>query len=890
MYLCYFEAMNLHEKIRCSKCESRAARRSFLHFPGAVPHYAPDLSVKLEKLILDVTIDPEKKTAEAVLTQRAKKMAAGLKQLRLDQIGIQVNEVSVEGAKAAFYLEGGHLFIELPDAVKKMATGSSFEFVVKYSVQNPRRGLYFTGPDADYPKKPFQVWSQGQDEDNRHWIPTLDYPNQKVLIEILAKVPKGYTAVANGGLVSKKDEGAFTQFHYKLGMPLTTYLISLVVAKFSEWSDKGPRGLPVQYFVAPGREEDAKRAFGNTPKMIEAFEKATGVHYPYEKYSQVAVQDFIFGGMENTSATTQTDRCLLDERAKLDNSSDPLVSHELAHQWFGDLLTCRDWSHGWLNEGFATFMERVWVESNVGEYGSKEAAWEEAKYYSYLDLLEYLQEDSSAYRRPIVCNTYVEPIDLFDRHLYQKGGLVLNLIRAELGDEMFWKSVNTYLERHRGQSVETLDLIRAIEDTTGRNLRRFFDQWVFGAGHPVFEVAYKWDEEKKLVELAVEQKQTDGKSQLVKDDVITRLFHLDVKIEITQKDGKKAVFSLPIKEAKDRLFIPCETKPAMVRFDPENTIPKTLSFPRPKELLIYQLQKDSDCMGRIEAAKELGKIADAEILTALGQAVAHDSFWGVQAEVADVLKDLRTPTARDHLIQALGTSNPKARRAIARALGAFKDSKASEALKKFASKDPSYLVEAEATAAYAVSAAEREPEAVEKFLIDQLSKGSHLDVIRGAALRSFAELPGVGQGQRVGAWKGLTEWLAAGKPEDTRAAAIDAFGKIARTANPTERAKIRKLLDGVADEDRFRVRVRLIAALQGSEDVDSIPILQKIRLLDSDGRVRRDAYVAIDALMTSRTMPESVQVLKMALEKLEEEHRKLKASLEELKGQSGAAR
>src|SRR6185437_11759410 len=165
--------------------------------------------------------------------------------------------------------------------------------------------------------------------------------------------------------------------------------------------------------------------------MIEAFEAKVGVPYAYEKYSQVAVQDFIFGGMENTSATTQTDRTLHDARAHLDFTSDSLVSHELAHQWFGDLLTCRDWSHGWLNEGFATFMERVWVENDTGQHGGVD----EAKYYSYQDLKEYLQEDSGGYRRPIVSNTYIEPIDLFDRHLYQKGGLVLNLLRYVLGED-----------------------------------------------------------------------------------------------------------------------------------------------------------------------------------------------------------------------------------------------------------------------------------------------------------------------------------------------------------------------------------------------------------------------------------------------------------------------
>ena len=249
---------------------------------------------------------------------------------------------------------------------------------MKYRIPHPpRRGIYFTGPESAYPNKPYQTWTQGQDEDSRYWFPTFDYPNQKATLEMRVRVPQGFTAVSNGALVAQKTEGAHTHFHYRLGHPIVPYLVSLVVAEFSFWEDAGPRGLPVQYFVAPGREEDGKRAFGNTPQMIEAFEKKLGVPFPYEKYAQTAVQDFIFGGMENASATTQTDRTLHDARAHPDFSSDPLVSHELAHQWFGDLVTCRDWSHGWLNEGFATFMERVWIENATGPGSGAE----EAKYY-----------------------------------------------------------------------------------------------------------------------------------------------------------------------------------------------------------------------------------------------------------------------------------------------------------------------------------------------------------------------------------------------------------------------------------------------------------------------------------------------------------------------------
>jgi aminopeptidase N len=857
-------------------------RRPF-RIPGAKPHYAPDLLARLEHLALDVAVDPKRKTLEGTVTQRLRIVAPGIRRFKLDQVGLEIREARIDGKKAAWSVEGNALFVEPASSPKPDAT---VEVAIRYRAVNPRRGIYFTGPDEHYPKKPYQVWSQGQDEDTRYWIPTFDYPNQKATTEIIATVPKGFTAVANGALVERKGN----RFHYRLGTPHVTYLISLVVAELSEWADKGPGGLPVQYFVAPGREADGKRAFGHTPKMIEAFSRKIGVPYPYEKYSQVAVQDFIFGGMENTSATTQTDKVLHDQRAHLDFSGDPLVSHELAHQWFGDLLTCRDWSHGWLNEGFATFMERVWIENNPDEYGGPAQAADEAKYYQYVDLKDHLEEDSRKYRRPIVCNTYVEPIDLFDAHLYQKGGLVLNLIRHVLGEKPFWKAINLYVTRHRGGSVETLDLIRAIEDATGRNLRRLFDEWVYSAGFPEFELSYSWSPDKKLAELVIEQKQTGGKPEKVEDGVVTPVFHLPVVVELTFAGGKKESHCIEIGELRERVFLPAPTKPLMVRFDPGFNIPKTMKFPRPKEMLLYQLAKDPDCMGRIEAAEELAKVADAEAVAELGQRLLKDGFWAVQAAIAGALAEIRTPAAREALVAGLVVKHPKARKAVVTALGTFRDEAAAKALRRHAEKDPSYFVEAEATAAWGRSrsrpelqASAKEVAETEKFLHSQLRKDSFHDVIRVSALRALAELPGIGRGERPEALGALLEWTRPGQPEDARVGAIEALGRVARTAVPGVRARILEVFSDLADEDRFRLRMRLVAALGASEAPEAGGVLEKVRQLEIDGRVRRSAWITREALAVAGTTPESVAALQGQLEKMEEEQRKLKAAIEEMR-------
>ena len=877
----------MQEGLICRFCESQSSaalsgRRNFT-ISGATPHYAPDRPFKLEHVFLDLKVDPRHKALQGTVTQKVTVLGTPIREIHLDQVSLNIKSVSVKGNKAEFRIEGDSVRILL---TPPPSVGETFEFSIDYSLQNPQRGIYFTGPDSDYPQKPFQVWTQGQDQDSRYWFPTFDYPNQKATSEIRVVVPKGFTAVSNGALLTREESTEGVCFHYRLGLPQVTYLITLVIAEFSKWTDPGPRNLPIEYFVTPGREEDGKRAFSQTPKMIEVFEKKTGIPYPFEKYSQVAVQDFIFGGMENTSATTQTDLTLHDSRAHLDFSSDPLVAHELAHQWFGDLVTCRDWSHGWLNEGFATFMERVWIENRPDNKGG----FEESKYYSYQNLKDYLAEDQGKYRRPIICNNYIEPIDLFDSHLYKKGGLVLNLVRYVLGEEPFWRSIQVYLTRHRGQSVETLDLIRAIEDTTGRNLRRLFDEWVFDAGYPEFEVSYQWHEERKLTEWVIEQKQTGSASSLTHEGSTTPLFHLPIVLEFTLENGKKVSHQVEISESRERVFLPSPTQPLMVRFDPHFYIPKTLKFPRPKEMLLYQLEKDLDCMGRIEAAQELAKMNDFETSQALYRQLKSDPFWGVQAEIAKLLGELKSDRSKQALEGALNTQHPKARRAIVSALGNLKEKSSADALKERAENDESYFVAADATFAWAqvqtASPFSTNPEvvhAIAEFLQSQLKKTSFREVIRAAGLNALSEIPGIGKGDYPHLLESITHWTQRGLPMDARVAALKALGKVLKLSSPPHKAQILEVFSNLSFENNFRIRVQMVSALEDAGCSEAIPILSRIRQIDTDGRVKRAAQLAMDTLAMTGQMPAPLLELKASLEKLEKEYSQLRSKLEENK-------
>ncbi|MDH3604949.1 MAG: M1 family metallopeptidase, partial [Candidatus Tectomicrobia bacterium] len=332
-------------------------RRAFA-LAEARPHYAPDRPCDIAHIALTLHLDIDRKTVSGTCATTVRAMRDGIGQVTLDAVDLQIARVrQCGGTELPYDYDSRSLCIHLPAALGR---GEETTVEVAYSVTKPRLGLYFIEPDSAYPDKAVQVWSQCQDEDARYWFPCFDSPNEKATTEITVTVPQPYFALSNGQLLdTTHDETARTStYHWLQDQPHATYLMTLVVGEFSEQTEQ-VGSLPVQWYVTPGRETDGQRAFGDTPEMVRFFSQKLGVPYPWPKYAQIAVSDFVFGGMENTSATTQTDLTLHDERAHLDYSSNGLVAHELAHQWFGNLLTCKFWSHAWLNEGFATYFDAL---------------------------------------------------------------------------------------------------------------------------------------------------------------------------------------------------------------------------------------------------------------------------------------------------------------------------------------------------------------------------------------------------------------------------------------------------------------------------------------------------------------------------------------------------
>ncbi len=837
---------------RARSISASLARRPFA-LPGSKARYAPDRPASITHIALTLSFDFDEHVLFGSCRTTFTAVGKPLRVLEMDADHLLIKAVrTANGKKLPFEMAGGRLSIELGQTLQP---GKSSTVIVDYEARQPSQGIYFISPDKAYPRKPVQVWTQGQDQDAHYWFPCIDYPNAKATTEVIATVPARFFVLSNGTLVSTTaDKNAKTKtYHWKMDTPHVTYLVTCVAGEFVEATET-LGDLPVSYYVVPGREADGARSFGKTPKMVKFFSDRIGVPYPYSKYAQIAVSDFIFGGMENTTATTQTDTTLHDARAHLDFSSDPLVAHELAHQWFGDLLTCKDWSHAWLNEGFATYFEALFREFDQGA--------DEFDYYRIQIAARYFEEDVKEYRRPIVTNVYSEPIDLFDRHLYEKGASVLHMIRRMLGDHLWWQAINHYVSGHKLDNVETIDLIRAIEAVSGRNMLPFFDQWVYKGGHPDLKVTYSWDEPTKSALVRVEQTQdtSDG----------TPIFTLPVTVSFG--NGKNERRFIAHVEQKEQTFsFALDQRPEVFCFDPEGDFLKTIDLHVPTEMLIRQASSDKNLCARLDAIRALAKTPTSAVVDALERLLSDRVFWGVQADAARALGTIRSERAFKALSAARKVSHPKARRAVARALGEFRGDEACDALSPLLQRDDSYFIEAEAAASIGKTRSKK----AYALLVKALDKNSYNEVIRRGAMHGLGDL---GDERAIPVLLGWTEY---GKPTFAREAATDALGRLGQ-GNKVVRKRIIELLD----DKNLYARLAAVDALEALHDQEALPALTRLAAQDVDGRLKGAAAKAVRAIGEYLEKPAEIKQLRNEIETLRENNKTLLDRLERLEAKT----
>jgi aminopeptidase N len=781
-------------------------------FATSPRQFERDRPFLVDHLALDLALDVAKKSIRAVATLSVRRVDPDAESITLDAIGFVIASAKIDAADVPYSYDGRALTLSISRRV------DAAKISVAYSA-TPRRGLYFIQPDEHYPARPTQVWSQCQEEDARYFIPCHDKPHVKMTSEVKLRVPNGWFALSNGDLV--RDERPADpepwSFHYRLDQPHPSYLLTVVAGEFAELKAAAGK-VPVAYFVPRGREDDGARTFERTPDMIAHFGGITGVEYPWTRYSQVVVSDFIFGGMENTTATTLYEHVLLDPRAAIDVTSDDLIAHELAHQWFGDYVTCRDWSEAWLNEGFATYMEHVWRERALGtdeyDYGIKG------------DLDAYLGEAHGRYRRSIVCHDYDAPLDLFDRHLYEKGCLVLHMLRLELGTAVFWRGVTLYLTRHARSVVETRDLMRALEEVSGKSLGRFFEQWVHKAGHPEIEGAVAWDKGVLTISVKQHQSTTDG---------VPNAFELLFCVDILDAHGPRRV-KLRVSQRVESFAIACATRPTYVVLDPEMRIAGDVRIKVPSDMLRAQLAQAQTGRGRWIAARALADSDDPPTLEALEATLQKtDEFWGVRVEAAQALGQIRGTASFEALARARSIEHPKVRRAVADALGRFR------------------------TTAF-------------ETLVDVIDRPAWADVISAGAIDGLAALRDD---------RGMPHLVARtryGHPARMRRAAVLALPKLASDR------KCREILEDLLDDPDTMLRLDVARALGEVGDGKARPALRARIELELDPRVRRRLREAVRDL--SQEGKRTHDGLRDDVDKLQAEHAELRGRIAALEARA----
>jgi aminopeptidase N len=828
-------------------CGGSYAASNFV-LPGTVRKYPRARPFAIRHLSLDLDLLVDQKRIEGVATLELERADADADAVELDAIGFEITAVRLviedESRPAEWSYDGDQISVTIPKACQR----ASVE--IEYSV-TPRRGLYFLEPDDEVPTRPRQVWSQCQDQDARHWFPCHDSPDIKMTSELRVTVPNGWLALSNGELMEEPSKSPGERiFHFGFDAPHPSYLLTLVAGEFSVLEDRPAtladgRKVPIFYYVPQGREADGWRSFSETPMLIELFSRVTGVAFPWSRYSQIVVTDFTFGGMENTTATTLYEHSLLDERAAIDISSVDLVAHELAHQWFGDLVTCRDWSEAWLNEGFATYFEHVACEARLGR--------DEYDWGVLSDLDAYLAESNGHYMRPIVSREYQAPIDLFDRHLYQKGGLVLHMLRRELGDTAFWKGINAYLLRHREGIVETTDLKRAFEDASGHSLDRFFDQWVYQPGHLDLEVKATYEQGQLTV--AAEQKLAEGALPLS--------YTFEIEVCLANGEIRRISRAVTGRQAAHVLMLP--SRPKWVAVDPDLRIASPIALEMPSDFCIAALSGARSLRSRVLAAQTLSKRTDIPSITALRQRL-NDSreTWMLRAECARCLGKMAVPESLSTLVAATGIEHPKVRRAVVASLSAWKHPQAFEAIRKLTTGDESYLVTAEACRSLGHT---RHADAL-GVLRKSLEVESHADLVRAAAYDGLAAL------REPAAIDSVIEGTRYGNPSRARRAAIAALAALG-----SQRRERQALEDLLTDRD-FYIRCEAARALVKFGDPNASAALSRQLGREHEGRVIREIRASLAALSAVGTDQ---------VKRLSDEVRQLQRRVDELNARADRA-
>ena len=596
--------------------------------PDATVHYAPDRTYDLLNVVYTFDVDYPHRSFRATATNTANALLSGTTKHRLHASRrLAIDSVTVNGTTAKFSRDDEGILVDTTPTVR----GQKLVFFVRYHSQDSGEEGQGGGWHWHEPKKndasKVGFFTNGETEDTRDWCVTWDYPNDFATSETRTTVPKEWAVVGNGSLMSdtpSSDKRRHTVV-WKMNQPHATYLTTIIAGPFDIHKDTW-RDVPLWFVCPKGMGDKLDYSFAHTKDILSFYSDKLGVKYPWPKYAQDCTYDF-GGGQENVSATTYG--LFLTDIRDSQYGMDWVISHETGHQWFGDLVTCKDWGQIWLNESFAEFMEMSWTrESRGAAEASREVESESQGYFS----------ESRRYKRPLATNFYSEPDVMFDQHTYPKGGVLLTSLRMQLGDAAFYAGLNRYLTQKKYGTVETNDLCAAMTEATGKNMHPWFDQWILKPGHPVLDWSWSWDSAKGEIVVKVKQTQDTSKGTPI----------YDVPTHVALLSGSIAS-RYPIHlNAAEQEFRIAAAKPDSVALDPDHEFLREIpKMHWAKEELMTVLRADPNPIDREFALRKLLDEAPSEaVLQAIVQVLKADQGPWPSIQNTVRLGNLKLPSLR----------------------------------------------------------------------------------------------------------------------------------------------------------------------------------------------------------------------------------------------------
>jgi aminopeptidase N len=814
--------------------------------------YAPNREIDILHLALDLTPDFKKRTIAGQVHLRFKPIAKPLRELRLDAVDLRIQTVTASEKVEAWRTDDKVLTITFADV---LAPDHETTVTVRYSGE-PRQGLYFRTPEMGYKPGDTHLFTQGEAIEARHWYPCYDAPNEKFTSEITCRVPEGMTVVANGRLVSEARDAAtgLIAVRWLQDKPHVSYLLALVAGYFKHL-EATHRDIPLTFYTPPSEFNEAASSFVDTADAMAFFEKETGVAYPWAKYAQVCVNDFVAGGMENTSLTILTDSTLFSKATENLRSSQGLMAHELAHQWFGDLVTCKDWSHIWLNEGFATFYALLYDAHKNGR--------DSFLYGLYNDARGFLDVPNDT--KPIVDREFDAPMEQFGFRAYPKGSWVLHMLRSQLGEELYRRCIRTYLQRHQYQNVVTEDLSRVIEELSGRSFDQFFDQWVYHAHQPELDISYSWDQQTRLARLSVKQ------VQAISDKVLLFNFPLPVRFKVR---GELVERRVTVKEKDEDFYFALPEAPELVRVDPDLTVLAKVRFQPPGPMLEVMLANTNDVMGRLLAVAQLSGRQDHDALAKLKSALNQDPFYGVRIEAAKGLRAAHTEEALEALLASTNQPDARVRRQVRADLRGFYDESVAAAARAALTSEKNSDILAEAIGTLGIYAAP-ETRATLTPLLRSDSFRNSLASAAVSALRAQNDPAGIAP---------LLEALRSRRGAFTSGGLANGLSTLAYLArNEDNKDAVREFLVQHVNDARDRVKRAALSALGELGDPKAIPVLETFTRAAKESPERQAAESALAAVRAARKPVDELRDLRNEVLGLQKENRDLRRQVDDLK-------